>query len=152
MKSPMNPSFNPDTINELNKIKVNISTNNHLRKSSNNFKGSKINNSQAMSNYQDSPKSNDRMMKEEMIQNLNIDFIEKLNSKNGNDKDDEVHTKLNKFREYMKKQKEYLATNKKNNEIINNIQSEQIQESNLRVNLADNMKKGKKSISINLKI
>lgn len=126
----MNPNFKPEALNEFNKIKLNISSNIH---------------------------TNNRLKADnDNIQNLNIEFIEKLN-KNEEKSDNEVLTKMNKFREYMRKQKEYLENTKKNNEMINNIQSSQIKESNLRQNLADNIKysdrKNKaKGMNMNLKL
>lgn len=141
LKSPINPNFNKDAINELNKIKINVTTNKQIKKSP------------KKNNYQDSPNS-----KEEgnYIQNLNIEFIEKLN-KNGKKDENEVLNKMSKFRDYMKKQKEYLENTKNYNEIINNIQSDQKQETNLRLNLAENIKhsdkkpKGK-GIALNMKL
>ena len=46
----------------------------------------------------------------------------------------------------MKKQNEYLENTKKNNEIKYNIKTDQLQESNLRLNLADNVKHSDKKI------
>ena len=123
----MNPNFNTDAINELNKIKPNMSINKQtLRKS-------------PQKRLPDSPHNHNFKEDDNLIQNLNIEFIEKLN-KNGGKADNEVLAKLNKFREYMKKQNEYLENTKKNNEIKYNIQTDQLQESNLRLNLADNVK------------
>jgi hypothetical protein len=149
LKSPKNLNFNPEAnVNNINKINLNLSSNKNLIKSPKNIK------------IQDSSILSERLKEnQDYIQEKNIEFFEKLNKNNDYKKENDVLIKMNKFREYKKKQKEYLENTKKNIEIINDIQTDQAIESNLKQNLADNLNKAERKktvkgsgININIKL
>jgi hypothetical protein len=148
LKSPKNPNFNPEAINNINKIKLNFSSNN--KKILSPKKG----------NFHDVSISSERLKENpDYIQNLNIEFFEKLIKNDDYIKDNEVLSKMNKFREYRKKQKEYLESTKKNIETIHDIQTDHYMESHLRNNLTDNINRGDRKkttkgsgININIKL
>ena len=59
-----------------------------------------------------------------------------------NEEIDEIN-KIQKFRDVIKKQKDYIINARKNDEIMSNLKNEQFQEKNLRLNLLNNSTKNK---------
>lgn len=66
------------------------------------------------------------------------------------EENDEHKNKIQKFRDVMKKQKDYINNARKNDEIMNNMINEQLQEKNLRNNLFNSSNKKNKNKALRI--